>query len=110
MEIEVLIDNDSLPINVVDPHKIDHEAVNRRIHGFLQQAGIHDVSALNIPLLLPKMVRGVAGCEAGCPANAQSLVREGVDGYTLAYVEGGVLTARRPVGERKLEIKIFPDF
>jgi hypothetical protein len=37
-------------------------------------------------------------------------VREGVDGYTLAYVEGGVLTARRPVGERKLEIKIFPDF
>jgi hypothetical protein len=57
------------------------------------------------------MVRGVAGCEGGCPSNARSLVRAGFRDYHLDYVEGGILTAAREVapGER-LVIKIFPEF
>jgi hypothetical protein len=69
------------------------------------------VDGLALEELLPRMVRGVAGCESGCPANAKSLVRSGFRDYRLEYIDGGILTAARDVapGER-LEIKIFPEF
>ena len=48
---------------------------------------------------------------AGCPADAKHLVRSGFRDYELAYVEGGILTARRELAPGEpLEIRLFPDF
>ena len=57
------------------------------------------------------MVRGIAGCERGCPADAKEFVRRGFKEFSLAYVEGGILTAKAVIGNNKeLSIKMFPDF
>lgn len=110
MEIDVSLAGDSLPINVENPHKMDTESVVSRIGEFLRQKGVsHEKLALTE--LLPKMVRGIAGCEGGCPANAQSLVRKGFRDYRLEYIEGGILTAKYEVSPgTSLEIKMFPEF
>ena len=69
------------------------------------------VNSLDIPGLLPKLIRGVVGCEQGCPANAKELVEQGYRDYQLKYVEGGILTATQHIAEGSiLTIKLFPDF
>jgi hypothetical protein len=57
------------------------------------------------------MIRGIAGCERGCPANAQDLVSSGHKGFDMQYVEGGILTARIVTADGSvLSLKLFPDF
>ena len=110
MDIDVSLAGDSLPINVENPHHMDTESVVGRIGEFLQERGVPH-GDLALAELLPKMVKGIAGCEGGCPANAQSLVRKGFGKYHLEYIEGGILTAKYEVSPgRSLEIKMFPDF
>ena len=110
MDIDVHFMGNTLPIKVKDPHRMDTAAVVGDIAAFLNgDAGATD--NLYLHDLLPRMVRGVVGCEGGCPSNAKGLVRAGFRDYHLDYVEGGILTAAREVAPgRRLEIKIFPEF
>ncbi len=57
------------------------------------------------------MVRGIAGCEAGCPADAKGFVSRGFRDFTLEYIEGGILSAKAATRNGKtLHIRIFPEF
>ncbi|RMD51713.1 MAG: hypothetical protein D6828_06815 [Nitrospirae bacterium] len=112
MDIEISYKGDSHHIEVENPYKMDAKAVSKEMEEFLNQHGLKkdEIKDLNIAELLPKMVRGVAGCEAGCPANAYSLVKSGVGSYKLKYIDGGILTAYTPVKDGTIEIKVFPGF
>lgn len=110
MELDVSIDNDSLSIPIKNPFRTDLDAVLEEIKGFLSQKGV-DARDLDIRGLLPKMIKGIAGCESGCPANAKSLVSKGFQNFELAYIEGGILSAKTVAGNGKeLSLKMFPDF
>jgi hypothetical protein len=110
MDIDVNVDGKSLTLNIENPFRIDMDGIMSRIIEFGRSSGV-DLSLCGIDELIPRMIKGVAGCEAGCPADARSVVREGFRNYRLSYVEGGILTA-----EDKLEngvplvIKVFPEF
>jgi len=110
MDIDVSFDGRLLPISVADPHHMDMETVLGEIRDHFSDTDLA-VQSLGLADLLPRMVKGIAGCENGCPANAQALVRAGFGEYRLAYVEGGILTASYEVQEGKsFEIKMFPEF
>ena len=110
MDIDVSINKESLNINVENPHRVDVSHVTESIIDFGKKIGV-DLSLLEIERLIPRMVRGVAGCEGRCPSDAQSLVREGFGGFDLSYVEGGILTAHQTLKDgNPFEVKIFPDF
>jgi hypothetical protein len=110
MDIDIKIDKESLHIEVENPYKVDVLQVTKDIHDFGGKFGV-DLSPLNIENLIPRMIRGVAGCEGGCPTDAMSMVREGFGKFKLEYVEGGILTAIQTLESGKpLEVKIFPDF
>lgn len=110
MELDVSMDNDSIAMPIVNPFHMDTNAIMGRIESFAVSKG-STLEGLNIKGLLPKMVRGIAGCESGCPADAKGLVSAGFGNFKLKYVEGGILTAEAltPDG-KKLSLKIFPDF
>lgn len=110
MEIDVNIGNESLTINIGNPYRFDVTQITEKIIDFGKRLG-YDLTELNIERLIPKMIRGVAGCEAGCPADAKGLVREGFGGFKISYIEGGILSAEsRLKGSQKLTLKIFPEF
>ncbi|MBI4689228.1 MAG: hypothetical protein HY754_03010 [Nitrospirae bacterium] len=110
MELDVKIDNDSLLIPINNPFSLDLEITVKQIEGFASSKGI-ELHDLNIKGLIPKMIRGIAGCEQGCPSDAKSLTTRGFKGFDLEYVEGGILTAKaEPVNGRTLYLKMFPDF
>ena len=114
MELEISYSNDELQIEVANPYKMDVKKVASDMEAFLKGKGLEDTHLKELALaeLLPKMVRGVAGCEAGCPANAHSLVRSGFRKYFLQYIEGGILSAKHTFDDESqtMEIKVFPDF
>jgi len=114
MDIEISYGSDSLYLEVGNPHKMNSTKVAQQLAGFLQQNRVDEgsIKELSLVELLPKMVRGVAGCEAGCPANAYSLVRSGFLKYKLEYIDGGILTAKHSVSSSAdiITIKVFPDF
>jgi hypothetical protein len=62
MEIDITAGKESCSINVDNPHRFDSEMVIDKIVAFEERAGI-DLRALNIEQLIPRMIRGVAGCE-----------------------------------------------
>lgn len=110
MDIDVKVDNESHSVSIDDPYKFDSVPVFREIIFFGDRCGI-DFIPLQIDKLIIRMIRGVAGCEGGCPADAKSLVREGFGEFKLEYVEGGILTATHQNDSgKKIEVKIFPDF
>jgi hypothetical protein len=110
MDIDISIGNESLSLNVDNPHRFNVRTVINDVVSFGNKEGV-DFNLLDVERLIPKMVRGVAGCEAGCPSNAQSVAREGFGNFRLEYVEGGILTATQALENNKtLQIKIFPDF
>lgn len=110
MDIDVKVDKESLHIEVENPYKVDVTKVTKDIHDFGDKLGV-DLSHLNIKELIPRMIRGVAGCEGGCPSDAMRMVREGFGNFKLEYVEGGILTAIQTLDSGKpVEIKLFPDF
>lgn len=110
MEIEVSIGADSLSLPVENPHRLDTDRITRAIEEFVFSRG-GSISGLDVRALVPGMVKGIAGCERGCPADALGVVRRGHKNFRLAYVEGGILTASTTMSDgRNLAIKVFPDF
>jgi hypothetical protein len=110
MEIDITAGKESCSIDVENPHRIDSEMVMGKIITFGERAGI-DLRALNIEQLISRMIRGVAGCEGGCPVNAKNLVREGFGEFRISYIEGGILSAVCSLRKGgSLSIKVFPDF
>jgi len=110
MELDVSINNESLSIPISNPFRIDTNAVVEKITEFAALNGAA-VDNLDIRGLLPRMVRGIAGCEDGCPSNALELVATGYNNFKLAYIEGGILTANAVTKNGKaISLKMFPDF
>ncbi|MDA8432208.1 MAG: hypothetical protein M0Z60_04495 [Nitrospiraceae bacterium] len=110
MLLDVIIDKDSLPIQIPDPFHPDLDGIVGSIGRFAGEKGT-DLSGLDIRGLIPEMIRGIAGCESGCPANAKGLVSKGFRSFDLEYIEGGILSARASAGEdRCFYLKMFPDF
>jgi len=110
MDIDVRIGDESLTINIDNPHRFDLNQVVEKIRVFGQNSG-HDLNGVDIEWLITGMIRGVAGCEAGCPADAKGLVRSGFDGFKLSYIEGGILSAETTLKDGKVfMLKVFPEF
>ncbi|MBF0343899.1 MAG: hypothetical protein HQL06_06670 [Nitrospirae bacterium] len=110
MEIDISIDKESMALDVNNPYDFDVTKAKNGIVDFAKRHGA-DIEGLNIDYLLSRMIRGVAGCEHGCPADAKSLVNSGVGSFKLNYIDGGILSARCALSDnRKIEIKVFPGF
>lgn len=117
MNIDISIDKEpacsagrSLTINVENPYKFNLTPFMKSILDLGAESGV-DLAPLKIEKLIPRMIRGVAGCENGCPSDAKSLVREGFEGFSISYIEGGILSAvHRLKNGKSFSIKLFPDF
>jgi hypothetical protein len=110
MVLDVMIDKDSLTIDIPDPFHPDLDAIVSRIVQFGHTKGA-DVSGLDIKQLVPGMIKGIAGCEKGCPADAKGMVSRGFEGFELQYIEGGILSAHALLTSgRHLYLKMFPEF
>ncbi len=110
MDLDVKIDKESLHIEIDNPYKVDVPQVTKEIHDFGGKLGT-DLKPLNFENLIPRMIRGVAGCEGGCPSDAMRMVSEGFGKFKLEYIEGGILTAAQTLENGKpIEVKLFPDF
>lgn len=110
MELDVKVADKSLSIPIADPFRIDLETLVGQLESFLVAQGA-TTSELDFRGLLPKMVRGIAGCEGGCPSDAQSFVSRGFTNFKLAYIEGGILQAQATTGNGKnVTVRMFPEF
>jgi hypothetical protein len=110
MELDVSIGSESFAIDIDDPYKYDTVNNTRDIIDFASKLGV-DLSALEIDKLIPRMIRGVAGCENGCPSDAKSMVSDGFGNFVLEYVEGGILSAVQTLDAGiEVSVKLFPDF
>jgi hypothetical protein len=110
MLLDIILNNDSLTITIEDPFHFDHPSVMKKINRFAASKNI-SLSDVDVKGLIPKMIRGIAGCESGCPANAKSLVEHGYRNFDLKYIEGGILSAGVSLeGGITLELKMFPEF
>src|SRR5574337_1954843 len=98
MELDVRFDREGISIPIEDPYRLDIDAIVGRIDRLLSEQGAK-TNGLDFRGLLPRMVKGIAGCEAGCPANAKSLVEQGYRNFSLQYIEGGILTATAKTAE-----------
>jgi hypothetical protein len=108
MEIEVRVSNESLTLHIDNPFRIDSEELSKQIKNYFVK---FNLDGIDIEGLLPKMVRGVFGCEEGCPADAKRLVAEGYKNFHLEYIEGGILSASCRINDRDIfSIKVFPEF
>jgi hypothetical protein len=110
MEIDISIGEDSLSMNLKDPHRFSESEDLKGIVDFGRNQGV-DMVSLQVDQLIQRMIRGVAGCEGGCPADAKGLVRDGFGRFNLSYVEGGILSAVCGLEDgNSLSIRIFPEF
>jgi hypothetical protein len=110
MELDVKAAGKSLSIPIDNPFHLDIDATVKQIETFLAAQG-SPANGLDIRGLVPKLVKGIAGCEGGCPADAKSLVSRGYKNFKLAYIEGGILEARAVTENgSNVAIKMFPDF
>jgi hypothetical protein len=110
MELDVTVAGKSLSIPIPDPFRLDLEALVVRIETHLASQGAA-ASGLDFRGLVPKLVKGIAGCEGGCPADAQKLVSRGFTNFKLAYIEGGILQAKVKTGNgMDVSLRMFPDF
>ncbi|UCH79882.1 MAG: hypothetical protein JSW20_09000 [Nitrospiraceae bacterium] len=110
MDLDIRIGNNSLPVDIKNPFRFDISAVMNDIIEFGNKNKVA-LESYELDKLITRMIKGVAGCEAGCPSDAHNVVRQGFGNFKLEYVEGGILTAVQHLeNSRELEIKIFPDF
>ena len=108
--LDVIINDASVSLQIDAPFQTDIDVLYSQIERFASSKGT-EITALDVKGLIPKMIRGIAGCERGCPANAHDLVSRGHKGFDMQYVEGGILTARIMTAEGSvLSLKLFPDF
>jgi hypothetical protein len=110
MVLDVIIDYESLELDIADPFHPDIDALILRIEQFVHTKGA-DISSLDVKELILRMIRGIVGCEKGCPSDAKGIVSRGFEGFELQYIEGGILSAHALLGNgRRLAFKMFPDF
>ena len=110
MELDIKISSDSLSIPISNPFKLELDYMMHKIMDFASSRGIN-LDNLDIRGLIPKMVKGIAGCERGCPSDAKGLVSRGVSDFKLEYIEGGILSATTKTADGTvIFIKMFPDF
>jgi len=110
MVLDIIIDNDSISIEITDPFRLDLDGIVEKINQFSSSKGIA-VAGLDVKGLIPAMIKGIVGCERGCPADAKGLVSRGFKDFELEYIEGGILSARSSTGDGKsFFLKMFPDF
>lgn len=109
MLLDVSIKGESLSVEISDPFRYDLDDIHGRIESFVSSKSVN-LDGADIKGLIPKLVRGIAGCEAGCPADAHTLVSRGYKGFSLEYVEGGILVAETRLDNASLVLKMFPDF
>jgi hypothetical protein len=110
MELDVSVSGESLSITIDNPFKLEMSAIMSSIMEFMSGQNIN-LNGLDIEGLIPRMVKGIAGCEDGCPADAKSLVSQGFSDFEINYIEGGILSAKAKVETHKmLELKMFPNF
>ncbi len=110
MLLDVTIGKESLSLQIDDPFHIDLDSFVERIGNFASSNGV-SIAPLDVRNIIPKMIKGIAGCEHGCPANAKGFVAAGFSGFDLEYIEGGILSAAAKTGDGKvLHLKMFPDF
>jgi hypothetical protein len=110
VELDIKIDSGSLSIPIDNPFRIDLDSMMKKIEGFATSKGVN-LGSLDIKGLIPKMVKGIAGCEKGCPADAKGLVSKGVSDFELTYIEGGILSATAKTSDGTvIYLKMFPDF
>ena len=110
MLLDVTLGNDSISIDIEDPFHADIDSIVEKVRGFTESRDmpLHDIDVAG---LVPKMIRGIAGCEGGCPANALDFVERGFRNFKLKYIEGGILAASLDIETGKsLQFKMFPDF
>jgi hypothetical protein len=97
-------------MQIADAYRPDLDDMITRIDQFTGAHGA-DIVALDVRGLIPELIRGIVGCERGCPADAKGLISRGYKGFDLQYIEGGILTASAMAADgRPLVIKMFPDF
>lgn len=110
MELSVAINENFLSFPLPDPFRADLDGIVKQVEALASASG-YSLAGLDIKNLIQRMIRGVGGCESGCPANALDMVRRGFSGFQLQYVEGGILTATHSGGKDKvLRLEMFPDF
>jgi hypothetical protein len=110
MELVVSLGNDSVSIPIDNPFLLDQELLMGKLREFLLFHGA-GLDGLDIQGLIPMMIRGIAGCERGCPADAKGLVSRGFEKFELQYIEGGILSAKAVASTGDfLILKMFPDF
>lgn len=107
MEIDISLNGTNLSITVENPYRLDAAEVAESIRSFTGSHGLN-TRQMDFEGLLPGMVRGVFGCEGGCPSDAKRLVARGFGEFKLSYIEGGILEANAE-GDN-LTIRVFPDF
>ncbi|MEO5356633.1 MAG: hypothetical protein H7844_04970 [Nitrospirae bacterium YQR-1] len=110
MELDVTIGAESLALEIENPYKFDVKGAMATILQFgLDNA--EDLSQLQIDSLILKMIKGVAGCEHGCPSDAKGLVNRGFGKFKLHYIDGGIISAIYALNSGKsLKLKLFPGF
>ncbi|MFI5296023.1 MAG: hypothetical protein ACHQ0Y_13490, partial [Thermodesulfovibrionales bacterium] len=101
MILDVVIDKDSMSIEITDPFHLDLDGIVGKIDQFSSSKGI-SIGGIDVRGLVPAMIKGIAGCERGCPADAKGLVSKGFKDFELQYIEGGILSARRSIGDGRL--------
>jgi hypothetical protein len=110
MELDVRLDKESMSIGIDNPFRLDLDSLVSQIEQFTASKG-YKLNGLDIRGLLPRMVKGIAGCEAGCPADAKSVVKKGHQRFKLDYIEGGIMSATAEIRDGKtLSLKLFPNF
>ena len=110
MELDIKIGSNSLAIPINNPFQLELDSMMKKITDFASSIGA-DLGGLDMKGLIPKMVKGIAGCERGCPADAKGLVSRGVSDFELEYIEGGILSAKaKTASGTAIFFKMFPDF
>ncbi len=110
MVLDAVLDTDSVTLDIANPFHADVDALAHRIDAFVRARGA-DISELDVKGLIPKMIKGIAGCERGCPADAKGVVSRGFAGFELQYIEGGILSAHALLKSGShFYLKMFPDF
>jgi hypothetical protein len=110
MLLDVSINGESIEIDITDPYRYDLEDMYGRIEEHAATKGA-DLGSADVKALIHKMIRGIAGCEGGCPSDAKGLASRGHARFELEYVEGGILTAQTKLGGgESVVLKMFPDF
>lgn len=110
MELDIKIGGDSLSIPISNPFHLELDSMLEKIKNFASSKGAR-LDNLDMGGLIPKMVKGIAGCERGCPADAKGLVSRGISDFELEYIEGGILSAKAKTADGiVIFFKMFPDF